>query len=296
MSSDTQPLHQKEELTLPKGMDLPQKKKKISGYMCLRILLGIYSFFFLLIGLLLVGVGYWVESAQQEYDSINDLVRSPAIVAIVVGGLMVLTAFFGLIGAIREHLCLLKTFLAVIILIFIAQVVVGILAFVYREETERIFTGQIESALENYNENENVQKAVDKVQNKFRCCGIKNGPHDWNLNRNFSCNSTEGICSVPESCCRIPSCNKNDIRKGITDDEDGFSKMKKKGIHVQGCYMKLHIYIYKHLDACGATALGLAIPQILGIFLVYVFIQKVEDRKWLFRDNYKDRRPVVDYE
>jgi len=283
MSTDTQPLHQKEELTLPKGMDPPPEKKRISGYLCLKTLLLIYSFFFLLIGILLVGIGYWIESAHHEYDSINDYVRSPAIIAIAVGAFIIVAAFCGLFGAVREHLCLLRTFFIFIILIFILQVTIGVLAFVYREETENIFQNQIESAVKKYTDNENIAKSIDKIQTELHCCGVWD-PNGWDLNTNLTCNGTEGSCSVPDSCCRLHSTN---CGLGIRKGNPKMSKLFAKGISTEGCYFKLHNYIGRHLDICGATALGLAIPQILGIFLVYLFGQKVEDRKWLFR--YKDR-------
>jgi len=282
MSTDTQPLHVKENLTLQQGMD-PPPKKTFSGYLCLKILVVVYSFILFAIGMLLVGVGYWIESEKRSYDSINDFVKSPAIIAIAVGALMIITAFFGLFGALREHLCFLKTFLALIVLIFIAQVIIGIIAFVYREETEVILIDQIKSSIEKYTENENIKESVDRIQSKFQCCGIETAL-DWDINANYSCNSTDPeACSVPESCCRVHKAGCGlEVRKGITK----LAKLK-AGIYKQGCYQTLQIYIQKHLDSVGATALGLAIPQILGIFLVYITTQKVYDRKWLFR--YSDR-------
>ena len=62
-----------------------------------------------LIGLLLLCVGIWILGLKSNYESINDLVTSPAILAIAVGISMLIFGLFGFVGAIREHLCLLKT-------------------------------------------------------------------------------------------------------------------------------------------------------------------------------------------
>ena len=63
---------------------------------------------FQVIGLLLLGLGIWVVTASQHYESINDAPMSPAILAIVVGVCMLLTAFCGIIGALKDKLLLLK--------------------------------------------------------------------------------------------------------------------------------------------------------------------------------------------
>ena len=60
------------------------------------------------IGLLLLGLGVWVVSAAKHYETINSAPTSPAILAIVVGVCMLLTAFCGIIGALKDKLVLLK--------------------------------------------------------------------------------------------------------------------------------------------------------------------------------------------
>ena len=57
---------------------------------------------------MLLIIGIYVLSAKKSYSSINDYLDSPAILAVIVGIVMVATAILGIIGAIKEHLILLK--------------------------------------------------------------------------------------------------------------------------------------------------------------------------------------------
>ena len=59
-------------------------------------------------GVVLLGVSAWVESVRSDYQTINDALLSPTLLGIIVGILMIITAFCGLIGALRENLVLLK--------------------------------------------------------------------------------------------------------------------------------------------------------------------------------------------
>ena len=61
-----------------------------------------------MIGLLLLGLGVWVVTATKHYESINDSPTVPAVLAIVVGVCMLLTAFCGVVGALKDKLILLK--------------------------------------------------------------------------------------------------------------------------------------------------------------------------------------------
>jgi hypothetical protein len=48
--------------------------------------------------------------------------------------------------------------------------------------------------------NSNVSSEIDSIQTHFRCCGV-DGPESWQLNWKYNCNSTNGVCGVPQSCC-----------------------------------------------------------------------------------------------
>ncbi|KAI0237774.1 Tetraspanin-15 [Lamellibrachia satsuma] len=275
------------------------RKKVCSGYCVYKFLVTIYGLLFFVIGLLLLGLGIWVVTASQHYESINDAPMSPAILAIVVGVCMLLTAFCGIIGALKDKLLLLKIFLGVIILVFILQVIIGIIAFIYREQTAAVAEKQLRFAMREYTNSKATARAIDTIQSQFSCCGLQN-PFDWNINPDFSCYSTsEFACGVPVSCCSssepkpcsvLKICSAKAIcgrgvRKGLAGKElsERLRILRRRKINTRGCSWFFKMWVENHLDMVGATALGFAILHILGIFIVYVLITKVHDHKLLYR-------------
>ena len=49
-----------------------------------------------------------MEGVRKDYESINDVLHSPSIMAIIVGIVMIIISLIGLIGALKEHLLLLR--------------------------------------------------------------------------------------------------------------------------------------------------------------------------------------------
>jgi len=257
-------------------------RRSCTGFCCYKALSLIYGFFFFVMGLLLLGIGLWVTNVKASFEAINDSLSVPAILALIIGIVLLIVAVIGLIGIIREHLCMLKFFLSIIIIAFIVQVVIGVLAFVYREKTVDVSSEQLKFAIKGYFDNENLQNSVDYIQSQLQCCGLQ-GPSDWDFNANFSCNNQDSPnnCGLPTSCCVEQSADclgGPSIRRRITS-----SKLNKHGVNNDGCSEYFLRWIEDHLDATGATAMGFAILHILRIFFVYMFISKVEDYKKLFK-------------
>ena len=76
----------------------------LSWLQCVKVIF----FLFQLIGVIVLAIAIWIAQLKKDYESINDLLTSPTILAIVAGAFMIIMAFAGLIGALRENLILLK--------------------------------------------------------------------------------------------------------------------------------------------------------------------------------------------
>jgi len=275
MTSDQQPLHKKG--GGPKAAPLQPEplpeKKKCSGYHAYKTCSIVYAVLFVLIGLLLTGIAVWILIIKQDFQSINDVVHYPLILLLIAGIIIILTALIGCIGASCDKLWPLRIFLGIIILVFILQVVIGILAYVYREETVVKFADKIKFTIVEYDSNNDVRKAVDKVQNYWECCGIK-GPDDWTANTNLMCiqgRNTPYHCEVPDSCCKTDNVACSRTGPG------------RSNLNLEGCRVQFQGWVERKLDCIGAIALAMAIIHILGMFVVYMFITKVEDRIRLFK-------------
>jgi hypothetical protein len=257
---------------------LPEQKS-CTGYCVYKALSIAYAVFYVIIGVLLLALGIWVLISKRQFDYINDIVSSPAILCIVVGLIVILTALIGCVGAAIDRLWPLRVFLGIIVLVFIIQVVIGILAYVYREKTISSLEGHVTLAVQNYRTDDGMKYAVDQVQRSWKCCGFKNAT-DWNKNSYYSCDSeSKYSCGAPDSCCleEIADC-------GLGTRS---SKLMSRRLNQNGCQFSFLAWIEKNLDILGATALGLAIMHILGMFVVYMLITKIEDRIRLFK--YRER-------
>jgi len=206
----------------------------------------VYCILFILIGLLLGGLAAYILVATQFYiESFDAVAFIPLVLLLVVAAIVVITALIGCIGATCNKLWPLRIFLGIVILVFILQVVVGIIAYVKRDQGLEKLGEHFKIAIQKYNMGDtNTIKAVDELQHKLKCCG-SDGPSDWGT-------------SLPASC----------------------HHEKNSSI---GCKDKVIKWIEDNLDILGATALAMAILHILGIFVVYMFITKVEDRIRLFK-------------
>jgi hypothetical protein len=234
-----------------------------------------YVIIFILIGILLTSLAVWILVVRQDFQSINDVVLLPLVLLLIVGIIIITTAILGCIGASCDKLWPLRVFLGIVILVFILQVVIGILAYVYREETIQNFGSRIGFTIPHYGDREDVRKAVDKVQRYWDCCGIED-PSDWNKSPVYQCMNTNAAvpCGVPDSCCvqETKGCGVGMRSGGLT-----------RNLNQRGCKLSFQGWVERNLDAIGATALAMAILHILGIFFVYMFITKVEDRIRLFK-------------
>ncbi|KAH6927098.1 hypothetical protein HPB50_026764 [Hyalomma asiaticum] len=129
------------------------------------------------------------------------------IVLMVASGSLFLTASLGLLGALRENVCLLKVYKNILMFFIVlvlgaALLVAGIPwlahSFVMDHVTEEFVV--------HYRDKADYKKTIDYLQASLQCCGMTQaGYRDWQANVYFACNDSNPSaerCSVPPSCCR----------------------------------------------------------------------------------------------
>ena len=91
--------------------------------------------FLQLSGLALIIVGAIVKSKYGEYLTFADhKYADAAIFLICVGVIVFIIAFLGCCGAIKEHYCMVTTFAVFVVIIFILEIVAGVLGLVYKKK------------------------------------------------------------------------------------------------------------------------------------------------------------------
>ncbi|XP_064605135.1 tetraspanin-15-like [Liolophura sinensis] len=242
-----------------------------------KLFLFIYAFLFLIIGLILLVVGIWAETERRQYRYLNNQLSAPVALLIFVGLFIAVNSLFGVLGTLKENVTLLKLFLVLTVLAFLAQVVIGILGFVFRERIPALTKHGFLFAIEDYTSSDNIRLSVDRLQMGLECCGLESYK-DYEENADFACGSGKPeACSVPQSCCRPAEDGTRDVNCGVAIRYNVSSVKIEERIFYRGCISTFKTWIVEHLDVVGAVALGFAIPQIFGILLAYFFIRRVEE-------------------
>lgn len=171
-------------------------------------------------------------------------------------------------------------FCIVLTLIFLLQLSAGIVGFIFADKAQGKVTKMINNAIVHYRDDLDLQNLIDFGQREFDCCGGVTFT-DWQHNMYFNCtadNPSSERCSVPYSCCHI-SKDKAVINTmcGSGLQELNFLEAGKV-IHTNGCIDKLVNWIHSNMFLLGGIALGLAIPQLVGIMLSQILINQIKEQ------------------
>ncbi|XP_030640511.1 tetraspanin-11 isoform X2 [Chanos chanos] len=231
---------------------------------CLKYLLFVFNFLFWMGGGAVLGVGIWTLIDKGDY--LNLLASSTfavsAYILILAGGLVMVTGFLGCCAVIREQRTCLSTYFSCLLLIFLIELVAGVLAYVYYQKlSEELKQHLTQTMTENYAQpgKDPITQAVDRLQQDFKCCGSNNS-FDWR--QSVYIRSPEaGSRLVPDSCCKTmtPSCGQRDHPSNIYRVEGG-------------CITKLERFLADHLLIIGAVGIGVACLQLAGAVLTACFI------------------------
>ncbi|NXR01963.1 TSN33 protein, partial [Sagittarius serpentarius] len=141
----------------------------------------------------------------------------------------------------------------------------------------------INGAIVHYRDDLDLQNLIDFGQKEFSCCGGVSYK-DWSQNTYFNCtaaNPSRERCSVPFSCCLQDANEEAGTRPVVINTMCGqgvqaMSCLEASAfIYTNGCIDKLVNWIHSNLFLLGGIAVGLAIPQLVGILLAQILISQI---------------------
>ncbi|XP_073724641.1 tetraspanin-33 [Misgurnus anguillicaudatus] len=244
-----------------------------------KYLLFFFNMIFWVIALVLISVGIYSRIVKHE-TAFACLTVDPALLLMIVGVLMFFLTFCGCVGSLRENICLLQTFCICLTVLFLLQLVAGVLGFVFSDKARVKVTEMLNSSMKHYRDDLDLQNLIDYGQTEFNCCGGISYM-DWSQNIYFNCseeNPSHERCSVPYSCCLFAE------NETVINTMCGHGMQKKdyltasEFINTNGCIDKVVNWIHSNLFLLGGIALGLAIPQLVGILLSQVLISQIQDQ------------------
>nr|XP_057933813.1 tetraspanin-11 isoform X3 [Doryrhamphus excisus] len=259
-----------------KGLLFPGGRKMSSAYkdgedwltVFLKYLLFVFNSLFWVGGAGVLGVGVWTLVEKSEFLSLlaSSTFTVSAYILILAGGLVVVTGFLGCCAVIREQRSCLSTYFFCLLLIFLIELVAGVLAYVYYQRLSEELKQHLKQTMtDNYAQpgKEAITLAVDKLQQDFKCCGSDNH-QDWTTSVYITSKHARGRL-VPDSCCKsmMPDCGVRDHPSNIYNVEGG-------------CITKLEQFLAQHLLVIGAVGIGVACLQICGMVLTCCLYRRIK--------------------
>ncbi|KAJ8359928.1 hypothetical protein SKAU_G00164530 [Synaphobranchus kaupii] len=250
--------------------------EKIS-YIVLKFTLITYSTIFWLIGGFILAIGIYAEVERQRYKTLEGVFLAPAVILIVLGVVMFIVSFIGVLSSLRDNLSLLKVFLYTLTICLILELLGGILALVFRNQTVHILNKNIRKGMVNYYDDLDFKNIMDFVQRKFKCCGGKEYL-DWEVNMYHNCSAPgPQACGVPYTCCV-------DLKpQEVANTLCGYQVLDKARlellhvIYVRGCTDAVFIWFMDNYKTMAGLLLGILLPQFFGVIISWLYITRVED-------------------
>ncbi|XP_072915933.1 tetraspanin-11 isoform X1 [Hemitrygon akajei] len=241
-------------------------KKDSEDYLtiCLKYLLFVFNIIFWVAGVGVLLTGAWTLNEKRDYLNLlpSSTFAVSASILIFAGSLVTITGFLGCCAVIREQKSALVAYFSSLLLIFLIELVAGILACVYYQRLSEELKEQLnKEMMENYGQpgEGSITQSIDRLQQDFKCCG-SNSSSDWQ-DSVYILSPDSGDRLVPDSCCKTvtEACGQRDHPSNVYKVEGG-------------CLVVLEQVLADHLLIMGAVGIGVACLQLIGAVTTACFI------------------------
>lgn len=204
---------------------------------CAKAFLFFFNFIYLGVSAAIIFVAAWVIKKYGDITKIttDTYTLVPCGILVGIGVLIFITALCGCCGTCRDNKCCISTFFALLLIVFALEVTAGVMGYVYKNKAKEFVNDGFIDAIKHYGQDSSLDKAVDDLQSKLKCCG-SHGPSDW----------------IKYSQHHLPphSC--------LSDHHFPYT---------EGCLDKITDDVKKNLSYILGTAIGVAVLQLLGMIV-----------------------------
>lgn len=210
-----------------------------------RFLFLLFLSLYLIAGLSLVITGSVAHSHAKHFSKITgSSLVSGADFIITLGVFILILSFVGFIGTYKNRPILLKTFIGLLSIILLLQLIAAIIAFSLHDKAEDQLRTRLIKTLVNYKD-ESISRQWDSLQQTWSCCGVDE-PSDWQ--------KLGGLTDLPKSCCVQNDCLSTLNNNGT-------------GVFQTGCYNSVLNLFFRFSKALGGVTIFFFLIELFGLIL-----------------------------
>ena len=183
---------------------------------------------------------------SREFETSSALLISAGIIVIVV-------ALVGFIGARMNNQCMLGLYFIFVLIIFAMEIGAGVIAYIYNDNLENIMKRELLEGLKN----DKTRSAWDKLQEKYKCCGVNNYT-DWQ-----GVYDIHNFKTLPDSCCGYSGCGQSGAQVS----------------YLISCYDDAKEWIMDNFYLIGATGIAIGVLQLILVFVSFALIFCIRKEK-----------------
>lgn len=231
-----------------------------AGMSCVKYLLFSFNLLFAITGLIILIVGAKSQINAQPYVSLTDesFYTSAPVILIIVGLIVFVVAFFGCCGAVKENHCMIVTFSVFLLIIFIAELAVGIAGYVKHTDLETSIVRTLNESITRYSSDPDIKKNYNIIQTDLQCCGVY-GVNDW---------ITHGL-PIPDTCC---------AGQELSNEKLVACTVNSPSLHTQGCLPLILARLKDVALVLGGVGLGIAFVQLLGVIFACCLARSIRSQ------------------
>lgn len=243
------------------------------GKVVLKYMMFVFNLLITFSGAALLGLGVYLfvnngmSNASDAGISLT-LYYSGCYVFMGLGGVMMLMGVMGCCGSINNSTFLLKSFIAVLSLIIVAEIGLVIFVGVDQDQIEDAVKKTWNTTLVDDGKDDPFIQGVENLQQDLKCCGLLNGCTDWANGTTHNCGcvpneSNNGTCVSLSAVTGCTSADKTD-----------------QYIYQDACYDSVVDYVKDNLLLFLGIAGGIVLFEIIAVIVACCVHQHAEYSKY----------------